>query len=149
MYQESVSTLGDPWLFVMTHSLGMNVGMTTTRAQSYSKWRIMIISWLKKITWVIGVLRRTLWQPVRKPSWVKWTLDSEDDLRTWLWRWLPHRLSNVSHRTTVLLRTRITQIIFFNQGILLGSNHFLNNNTWNNQRLGSAGLNTFVSRDFQ
>ena len=25
---------GDPWLFVMTRSLGMNVGMKTARAQS-------------------------------------------------------------------------------------------------------------------
>ena len=33
----------------------------------------------------------------------------------------------VLRRTTVLLRTPITQMIFFNQGmLLLGSNHFLN-----------------------
>ena len=45
---------------------------------------------------------------------------------TWLWRWLPHRLSKRQSITTVLLRTPITQMIFFNQGmLLLGSNHFL------------------------
>ena len=45
----------------------------------------------------------------------------------WLWRWLPHRLSKRQSLTTVLLlRTPITQMIFFTQGILLlGSNHFL------------------------
>ena len=42
------------------------------------------------------------------------------------WRWLPHRLSKRQSLTTVLLRTRITRMIFFNQGMLvLGSNHFL------------------------
>ena len=47
---------------------------------------------------------------------------------TWLWRWLPHRLSKRQSITTVLLRTPITQMIFFNQGmLLLGSNHFLIN----------------------
>ena len=45
---------------------------------------------------------------------------------TWLWRWLPHRLSKRQSLTTVLLRTPITQKIFFNQGmLLLSSNHFL------------------------
>ena len=45
---------------------------------------------------------------------------------TWLWRWLPHRLSKRQSLTTVLLWTPITQMIFFNQGmLLLGSNHFL------------------------
>ena len=44
----------------------------------------------------------------------------------WLWRWLPHRLSKRESLTTVLLRTPITQMILFNQGmLLLGSNHFL------------------------
>ena len=37
---------------------------------------------------------------------------------TWLWRWLPHRLSKRQSLTTVLLRTPITQMIFFNQGML-------------------------------
>ena len=51
------------------------------------------VSWLKKIIWVIGVLRRTV---------VSQSL------------------------TTVLLRTPINQMIFFNQVmLLLGSNHFL------------------------
>ena len=44
----------------------------------------------------------------------------------WLWRRLSHRLSKRQSLTTVLLRTPITQMIFFNQGmLLLGSNHFL------------------------
>ena len=49
---------------------------------------------------------------------VKWSI-------TWLWRWLPHRLSKCQSPTTVLLRTPVTQMITFNQGMLsLGSNHF-------------------------
>ena len=44
----------------------------------------------------------------------------------WLWRWFPHRLSKRQSLTTVLLRTPITQVIFFNQRmLLLGSKHFL------------------------
>ena len=38
---------------------------------------------------------------------------------TWLWRWLPHRLSKCQSPTTVLHRTPITQMIIFNQGMLL------------------------------
>ena len=34
----------------------------------------------------------------------------------WLWRWLRHRLSKRQSLTTVLLRTPITQMIFFSQG---------------------------------
>ena len=37
---------------------------------------------------------------------------------TWLWRWLRHRLSKRQSLTTVLLRTPITQMIFFNQANL-------------------------------
>ena len=37
---------------------------------------------------------------------------------TWLWRWLPHRLSKRQSQTTVLLRTSVTQMIIFNQGTL-------------------------------
>ena len=36
---------------------------------------------------------------------------------TWLWIWLPHRLSKLQSLTTVLLRTPVTQMIFFNHGI--------------------------------
>ena len=36
---------------------------------------------------------------------------------TWLWRWLPHRLSKRQSLATVLLRTPITHMIFFNQGM--------------------------------
>ena len=35
---------------------------------------------------------------------------------TWLWRWLPHRLSKCHSQITVLLRTPITQMIFSYQG---------------------------------
>ena len=35
--------------------------------------------------------------------------------RTWLWRWLPHRLSKRQWQTKVLPRTPITQMIFLNQ----------------------------------
>ena len=43
-----------------------------------------------------------------------------------VWRWLPHRLSKCQSVTTVLPRTPIIQMIFFNQSmLLLGSNHFL------------------------
>ena len=39
---------------------------------------------------------------------------------TWLWIWLPYRLSaKRQSQTTVLLRTPITQMTFFNQGRLL------------------------------
>ena len=34
---------------------------------------------------------------------------------TWLWTWLPHRLSKHQLQTTVLLRTPIAQMIFFDQ----------------------------------
>ena len=45
---------------------------------------------------------------------------------SWLWRRLPHRLSNHQSATTVLLRTPITQMIFFNQiMLLLRLNYFL------------------------
>ena len=47
---------------------------------------------------------------------------------SWLWRWLVHRLLKHQSLTTVLFRTPINQMIYFNQGmLLLGSNHFLNN----------------------
>ena len=43
-----------------------------------------------------------------------------------LWRWLQRRLSKRQSQKTFLLRTPITQMTFFNQGmLLLGSNHFL------------------------
>ena len=79
---------------------------------------MIIIPWLKKIIWVIGVIRRTVVSG--------WRFDNRCGRVTWLWRWLPHRLSKLQSLTTVLLMTPITQMIFFNQGmLLLGSNHFL------------------------
>ena len=73
--------------------------------------------WLKKTIWVIGVLRRTVVSD--------WRFDNlcGSHLQR---RWLPHRLSKRQSLTTVLLRTPITQMVFFNHGmLLLGSNHFL------------------------
>ena len=46
----------------------------------------------------------TFWQPVQKPS------------SSWLWRWLPLRLSKCQSPTTFLLKTLVTQMIFFNPG---------------------------------
>ena len=67
---------------------------------------------LKTIIWVIGNLRRTvvlrltfLGQPVQK---------------AWMDGCLPHRLSKRQSQTTVLLRTPMTQMIFFNQNICIG-----------------------------
>jgi len=40
------------------------------------------------------------------------------DKYTWLWRWLPYSLSKCQSQATVLLRTPITQTIFFNQSWL-------------------------------
>ena len=77
----------------------------------------------KKIIWVTGVLRRTfvceIRQPVRKLS----SKSREDEFCTCC--------RNVSHKTTVLFRPSITQMIFFNQGmLLLGSNYVPNLNNY-------------------
>ena len=106
------------------------------------------IPWLKKVIWVIGVLRRTVvcdWrldnlcgsylqcQVIVLVSWKFYLLANQIAhqgfcIFNWLrlWRWLQCRLSKRQSQTTVLLRTPITQMTFFNQGmLLLGSNHFL------------------------
>ena len=76
-----------------------------------------LLPWLKKIIWVIGVLRRTVVSDWRSDNLCGSHLQSQV---------FPHRLSKRQSLTTVLLRTPITQMIFFNQGmLLLGSNHFL------------------------
>ena len=72
----------------------------------------MIFSWLKKIIWVIGVLRKTVVSDGRFDNLCGSHLQS-------LWRWLPHRLSKRQSLTTVLVRTPITQVIFFNQVIII------------------------------
>ena len=36
---------------------------------------------------------------------------------SWLWRWLPHRLSKRQSQKGVLFRAPLTQMIFFNQGM--------------------------------
>jgi len=52
---------------------------------------------------------------------------------TRLRRWPPHRPPKHQSPKTVFLRTPITQMISFNQGmLLLGSNHFLNQ--WSNTK---------------
>ena len=62
-------------------------------------------------------------QSNRSPGFLNFQLTQTT---SWLWRWLPHRLSKRQSLTKVLFRTPITQMIFFNQGmLLLGSNHFL------------------------
>ena len=49
-------------------------------------------------------------------------------LFTWLWRWLPLRLSILRSPTTVLLRTTLTRTITLYELLtLLGSNHSLKN----------------------
>ena len=52
-------------------------------------------------------------QSNRSPGFLNFQLTNTT---TWLWRRLPHRLSKRQSITTVLLRTPITQMIFFNQG---------------------------------
>ena len=47
-------------------------------------------------------------------------------ITNWLWRWLPRQLLKRQSPITALLKTPVTQMIIFNQGMsLLGSNHFL------------------------
>ena len=59
----------------------------------------------------------------RSPGFLNFQLTNTT---TWLWRWLLHRLLKHQSLTTVLLRTPISQMIFFTKGmLLLGSNHFL------------------------
>ena len=71
-----------------------------------------MVPWLKKIIWVIGVLRRTVVSD--------WRFDNLCGSH------LQSQYLTLKSLTTVLLRTPITQMIFFNQGmLLLGSNHFL------------------------
>ena len=53
-------------------------------------------------------------QSNRSPGFLNFQLSNT---ATWLWRWIPHRLLKRQSLTTVLHRTPITQMIFFNQGI--------------------------------
>ena len=52
-------------------------------------------------------------QSNRSPGFLNFQLTNTT---TWLWGWLLHRLSKCQSLTTVLLRTPITQMIFFNPG---------------------------------
>ena len=51
-------------------------------------------------------------QSNRSPGFLNFQLT---ETITWLWRWLPHRLSKRQSQTTVLLRTPIIQMIFSNR----------------------------------
>ena len=121
------------------------------------------IPWLKKILWVIGVLRRIVsdWrfdnlygnhlqsQVIVLVSWkfenpgerFDWSIDRVAVDKGVIWlavktcaeigyanRCKMNNINNVNRQSliTVLLWTPITQMIFFDQGmLLLGSNHFL------------------------
>ena len=88
-------------------------------------------TFIEKPIRVIGVLRSTT-----VSDWHFDTLGGShlQSLDSWLWRWLPYRLSKRHSLTTVLLRTPVTQKIFFNQGmLLLGSNHFLSKKKMTNK----------------
>mgnify|MGYP007058637632 CR=1 FL=1 len=63
--------------------------------------------WLKKIIWVTGILRRTVAGDWRFDNLCRGHLQSQDVFSTGCW--------NVSHQTTVLLKTPVTEVIFFNQ----------------------------------
>ena len=77
----------------------------------------------KKIIWVTGVLRRTFFCEIRQPVRKLSSESSEDGFCTCC--------RNVSHKTTVHFKTSITQMIFFNQGmLLLGSNYVPNLNNY-------------------
>ena len=55
-------------------------------------------------------------QSNRSPGFLNFQLTNTT---TWLWRWHTHRLSKRQSLTTVLHTTPITQMIFFNQGIIV------------------------------
>ena len=76
----------------------------TTKIMSIRKWfePRSNIPWLKKIIWVTGVLLLVTDLSTRK-----------------FWRWLLHGLSKCQSLTKVLLRTPITQMIFFNQAKIM------------------------------
>ena len=81
---------------------------------------------LNKIVTVLQYMKNgTLCDVYCEVPWILYYVTVLDTYER-LWRWLPHRLSKRQLLTTVLLRTPITQMIFFNQGmLLLGSHHIL------------------------
>ena len=95
---------------------------------------MLSISW-SKITWVTVFLRRNVVGDWRFDKLCENHLHSQvitfSQLKIgkpWgaIWLVLPHRLSKRQSPTAVLLRTPVSQMIFFNQGmLLLVSNHFL------------------------
>ena len=93
--------------------------------------RARVVPWLKKIIWVIRVLRRTVVSDWRFDNLcgshlqsqvvviVSWKLKNPGERFDW-------SVGRVAAGKCVILRTPITQMIFFNQGmLLLGSNLFL------------------------
>ena len=77
-----------------------------------SHWQIIIL--IIMITMII----RKWFEPRSNIPWLKKIIwSAEKDCCQRLWRWLPHRLSKHQSLTRVLLRTPMTQMIFFNQGI--------------------------------
>ena len=71
---------------------------------------LLSLDWKRSPGWLHGVLRRTV-----VSDWRLDNLCGSQFFRvifTWLWIWLPHRLSKRQLLTTVLIRTPITQIIF-------------------------------------
>ena len=71
-------------------------------------------------TYLHNLSPHTFSQPItsRSPGFLNFELINTT---TWLWRWLPHRLSKHLSLTTVLLRTPITQMILFNQGMFISN----------------------------
>jgi len=90
--------------------------------------------WIETHLWLMTNFT-WVFQPI--PSWLYWPRHSMDQtyniidwqtLFTWLWRWLPLRLSKCQSPTTVLFRTTLTKTItLYELLILLGSNHLLRN----------------------
>ena len=93
--------------------------------------RARVIPWLKMIIWVIGVLRRTVVSDWRFDDLCGSHLQSQVVvLVSWKFKNPGERFDWSVDRVAVskcaIFRTPITQMIFFNQGmLLLGSNHFL------------------------
>ena len=85
-------------------------------------WMILVAFLCKLISWTEYSLGEHKFSILSNLLWLK-TIILVIGI-TWLWRWLPHRLSKHQSQTTVLLRAPVTKMIIFNQGMLLpGLNH--------------------------
>ena len=87
---------------------GLNPGVTYLDWKRSSGW---LESWWRHM---LPTATLSTDQSNRSPGFLNFQLSNTT---TWLWSWLPHRLSKCQSLTTVLLRTPITQMIFFNQDI--------------------------------